>query len=192
VRYEVVAVGASLGGMAALKALVGGLPASFPLPLAIVQHVASEVSSELALLLQRHTSLRVCEAEDKMPLRAGTAYLAPSGYHLLVEPGALALSVDEPVVHARPSIDVLFQSAADAYGERVIGIALTSSSDDGARGLAAIRARGGMALVQDPSSAESRVLPDAALRLAGADRVLAPAELAAFLGTFTAAMVGHP
>jgi two-component system chemotaxis response regulator CheB len=191
VRYEVIVVGASLGGLAALKALLGGLPADFPLPLAIVQHVGQDAGSELAALLQRQSRMTVREAEDKMPLDPATVYIAPSGYHLLVEHGSLALSVDEPVRFARPSIDVLFESAADAYGERVIGIALTSSSDDGARGLAVIRARGGMAIVQDPASAESRVLPDAALRLAGADRVLTPAALASFLADFTTAMVGR-
>ncbi len=174
--YQIVVIGTSLGGLRALSALLGALPADLALPLAIVQHRAPG-SSGLAEFLQRSSALPVVEVEDKQPIAAGRAYLAPPDYHTLVSGARFALSTDAPVRHARPSIDVLFESAAADYGPAAVGVILTGASDDGAAGLASIRQRGGLGLVQDPSDAACAVMPRAALA-GGADRVLPLAELA--------------
>ena len=176
-----VVVGGSLGGFQAVKELLAGLPTEFPVPLAVVLHRAASVGNALPALLQRHSQRPVVEAEDKAPILPGRVHLAPTGYHLLVEPGRFALSTDPPVRFARPSIDLLFESAADAYADRVVGLVLTGSSADGAAGLATIKRRGGLAIVQDPSTAESAVLPDAALASTEVDRVLPVAAIATFL-----------
>jgi two-component system chemotaxis response regulator CheB len=174
--HDLVVVGASFGGFDALKIVLGALPASFPAPLAIVQHLGSP-GGELAALLQRHTALAVVDAEDKAESRPGFAYLAPPGYHLLVELGNLALSVDPPVLHARPSIDVLFESAADVYGSRVVGVILTGTGRDGAAGLARIKQRGGRAIVQDPATALKAAMPEAALASTPVDWTLRLEEI---------------
>lgn len=174
--YQIVVIGTSLGGLHALSTLLGALPAGLALPLAIVQHRASG-SSGLAEFLQRGSALPVVEVEDKQTIAAGRAYLAPPDYHTLVSGARFALSTDAPVRHARPSIDVLFDSAAVAYGPAAVGVILTGASDDGAAGLARIRRSGGLGLVQDPSDAACPVMPRAALAR-GADRVLTLAALA--------------
>ncbi len=179
--FRLVVVGASLGGLHAVAALLRGLPGGFPLPLAIVQHRHKESDETLRIVLQRSSKLAVCEVEDKQAISAGVAYLAPADYHLLVEQGTFALSTDERVLYARPSIDVLFESAADAYGGSVIGIILTGASADGARGLAAIKAAGGLTVVQDPATAECDVMPRAAVETGAADHVLPVPEIAALL-----------
>jgi two-component system, chemotaxis family, protein-glutamate methylesterase/glutaminase len=172
---RLVVVGASFGGFDALKVLLGALPAAFPSPLAIVQHQGSP-GNGLATLLQRYTPLVVVDAEDKDDMLPGVAYVAPPGYHLLVESGSLALSVDPPVSHARPSIDVLFESAADVYAHRVIGVVLTGTGRDGAAGLARIKQRAGRTLVQDPATAMRAAMPEAALASSTVDWVL-PLEM---------------
>jgi two-component system chemotaxis response regulator CheB len=179
--HELVVMGGSLGSFQALKELLGGLPADFPLPVAIALHRAGSDGASLPRLLQRYTQLRVEDVEDKEPIVPGKVYLAPIGYHLLIDSGSFALSTDAPVWFARPSIDVLFESAADIYGSRVVGVALTSSSQDGAAGLAAIKMKGGLAIVQDPHTAESPVLPRAALACTTVDNVLPLPEIAPFL-----------
>jgi two-component system chemotaxis response regulator CheB len=156
-----VVIGASWGGLVALRSVLGALPAEFPAPILVVQHRSDEESA-LAELLARATALTVREADDKERLQAGTVLLAPHGYHLLVDGDEVVLSVDDPVRFSRPSIDVLFDSAAE-YGDRVVGVVLTGSNADGAAGLAAIRRRGGIAIVQDPESAERPEMPRAAL-----------------------------
>jgi two-component system chemotaxis response regulator CheB len=176
-----VAVGGSLGGFQAVKRLLEGLAADFPLPLVLALHRSSGSGDVLPSLLQQHSALPVLEAEDKEPLLPGRVYLAPAGYHLLVERESLALSTEPPVLYARPSIDVLFESAAEAYRSGVIGIVLTGSSQDGAAGLASIKRHGGTAVVQDPATAESPVLPRAALAATAVDRVLPLDAIAPFL-----------
>ncbi|HEV8550887.1 MAG TPA: chemotaxis protein CheB, partial [Polyangiaceae bacterium] len=122
------------------------------------------------------------EAEDKEPLRAGVLYVAAPNYHLLVERGrCFSFSMDEPVWFSRPAIDVLFESAADTYGRGLLGVLLSGANEDGAQGLARIRAQGGTTVVQTPESATARPMPDAALRLGAARHVLSPAEIGAFL-----------
>ncbi len=171
---ELVVIGTSLGGLNALIALLGALPDTFLVPIVIVQHRSVSLDGiGLAKLLQDHTRLAVVEAEDKMPLEPGRVYLAPADYHLMIEArGLLALSTDGPVRSARPSIDVLFQTAAEAYREGLLGVLLTGASVDGAEGLAAVKANGGRAIVEDPATAECRTMPAAALATTAVDYVL--------------------
>ncbi|UGS37611.1 chemotaxis protein CheB [Capillimicrobium parvum] len=158
---DLVVIGASWGGLRALRAVLAPLTPDFPAPILIVQHRSDEESA-LAELLARTCALTVREAEDKDRLQAGTVLLAPHGYHLLVEGDEAILSVDDPVRFSRPSIDVLLESAAE-HGDRAVGVVLTGANADGAAGLAAIRRRGGIAIVQDPQSAERPQMPRAAL-----------------------------
>jgi len=172
--FELVVIGTSLGGLNALIVVLDGLPAAFPLPLVVVQHRGVGVESGISEVLQRHTGLIVTEVEDKETIVGGRVYLAPADYHLLVEPDrTFALSTEGPSRYARPSIDVLFESAADVYRERVVGVLLTGASADGACGAQKIKQQGGWLIVQDPATAESRVLPEAGLTATRADEVVA-------------------
>jgi two-component system, chemotaxis family, protein-glutamate methylesterase/glutaminase len=180
VTYDLVAVGASWGGLHALERLLAELPDDFAPAIAIAQHRSAD-SSELAVLLSRHARRPVVDAGDKEPIERGGIYLAPPDYHLLVEPGFFALSVEDRVQHARPSVDVLFESVADAYRKRAVGIVLTGANRDGARGLARIKELGGVAIIQDPEDAEAYTMPAAALRATVADAVLPLAEIPKFL-----------
>ncbi|MGI8784744.1 MAG: chemotaxis protein CheB [Acidobacteriota bacterium] len=180
-RPKLVAVGTSLGGFMALQTLLGGLPADFPLPVAVVQHRGQDSDDTFISMLQKKTRLRVEEAEDKAELAGGKVYLAPSDYHLLVEPGHIALSTEGPVISARPSIDVLFESAAEAYPGGVVGLLLTGASKDGAVGMLRIKESGGFTIVQDPATAECAVMPAAAIAMGAADKVLPLGEIASFL-----------
>ena len=172
-RTELVTVGTSLGGLHALLVLLASLPIDLPVPVVIVQHRGTSNDGNLVGLLQHGTRLRVVEAEDKMPLEAQTVYVAPSDYHLLIEDrGWLSLSTEAAVRSARPSIDVLFETAADAYGSALTGVLLTGASADGAAGLAHIKRCGGRAIVQDPDTAESPAMPAAGIAAAAVDYVL--------------------
>jgi len=171
-------IGASAGGVQALLAILPELPADFPLPVLIVLHVPADRSNVLAPLFASKCALTVKEAEDKEPTQPGVVYFAPSDYHLLVEAdGALALSSDEVVNYSRPSIDVLFESAADAYGAGLVGLVLTGANEDGAAGLKAVAAAGGLTFVEDPASAYARPMPEAALRACPAAQVMALARI---------------
>ena len=164
-RFAAVVIGGSAGGISAVTAIVSALPASLPLPVVVVLHQSPGEPLGWVEYLGRHARLPVVEAEDKMPLTPGTVHCAPAGYHLLLETdGTLALSVDEKVNFSRPSIDLLFASAADAFGPALIGIVLTGANGDGARGLAEIAAGGGLAMVQSPRTAEWPAMPEAALQ----------------------------
>jgi two-component system chemotaxis response regulator CheB len=162
--YSVVAIGTSWGGLAALTKLLGDLPIDFSVPVVLVQHRSVDSEHLLVQLLQDATDLRVCEIEDKDPLRPGTVHVAPANYHVLIEDGYLSLTVEEPVRFSRPSIDVMLTSAADTYRSAAIGVVLTGANEDGARGLAHIVKRGGRGLVQDPKTAEIPIMPQAAIR----------------------------
>ena len=189
-RAGLVAVGASWGGLRAVGSVLGALPQDFRVPVVIAQHrQADATDGMLVRLLAARCALRVCEAEDKQALDPGIVLIAPSGYHLLVEPGAIALSVDAPLNYSRPSIDILFSSAADAYGDRVAGVVLTGANADGADGLARIARRGGAVIVQDPETAERREMPDAALWAAPEAHVLALEEIGPALAQLTASDV---
>lgn len=190
VKYELVVIGASWGGLAALETVFSGLPGDFCLPIAAVLHRGVLSTERLASTLRRHTALAVRETQDKEAILPGHIYLAPPDYHLLVETGNFALSTEAPVLYARPSIDVLFESAADAYAERVIGVVLTGSSQDGAKGAAHIKARGGRVIVQNPETAASPVMPKAAIEATQVDWIVPLSEigprLAALIGTMYA------
>ena len=187
--YELIVVGASWGGLNALGNVLARIPGTLSCPIAVVQHRRHDaVEGGLSKLLQVHTHERVVEAEDKMPIEPHTIYLAPTDYHLLVEPGAFALSVDERVQYARPSIDVLFESAADAYGPGVVGVVLTGANEDGAAGLARVKERGGVAVVQDPRTAERPEMPAAAAAATTADAILPLEEIGPFLYGLCCAM----
>lgn len=193
-RYEIVVIGTSWGGLNALRTLVGALPGDFAVPLVLVQHRHRESNQLLATLLQERTPLRVCEVEDKAPIEPGRVYVAPADYHLLIERGSFELSTDEPVRFSRPSIDVTFQSVADSYAEHAIGVVLTGANADGALGLRRIVDRGGVGVVQDPATAESGAMPAAALKAVPTARVLPLEEIARFLatiGTPPTAQIGH-
>ena len=143
-QAEAIAIGASAGAVQALSRILPALPAGYPLPILVVVHVPADRENALAPLYQAKCAMLVKEAEDKEPARGGVIYFAPSDYHLLVEADhTLSLSSDEAVMHARPSIDVLFESAADAYGPALVGVVLTGANEDGAEGLAAIVGQGG-------------------------------------------------
>jgi two-component system chemotaxis response regulator CheB len=192
-RVGLVAIGASWGGLHAVETVLRALPPGFAAPVVIAQHRQADASDGmLARLLAARCALRVCEAEDKLKLDPGLVLIAPADYHLLVETGAVALSVDAPLNYSRPSIDILFGSAADAYGERVAGVVLTGANADGAAGLARIVERGGTALVQDPETAERREMPDAALRATPQARVLALEEIGPALTELAGADAGTP
>lgn len=180
-RYELIVVGASLGGFKALEVLVGSLPPNFQVPIAAVQHRSSDSDELLITLLNRESRLPVVEVEDKQAIFPGRIYMAPANYHLLVEEGHFALSTEGPVQFARPSIDVLFESAADTYRNRVVAVLLSGSNSDGSRGMARVKQNGGLAVVQDPDSAESRSMPDAAIAATEVDWILPLSEIPSFL-----------
>jgi two-component system chemotaxis response regulator CheB len=186
VGYDIVVVGTSWGGLAALRTLVAGLPASFTMAVTLVQHRHKDSDHLLRALLQERSLLQVCEVEDKMPIEQGRVYVAPPDYHTLVEPGHFSLSTEAPVRYSRPSIDVTFSSAADSYGHRTVGVVLTGANADGSAGLRQISDRGGMALVQDPATAESQTMPAAAVKAVPRARVMPLRGLVAFLAELPA------
>jgi len=181
--FEIIVVGTSWGGLHALRTLVGGLPPDYRVPVVLIQHRHRESNYFLSSLLQERTRLNVCEIEDKSPIEVGNVYVAPADYHLLVEDDHFSLSLDEPERFSRPSIDVTFSSAADSYGTGAVGVVLTGANADGARGLRRIVDRGGLAIVQDPASAESPAMPAAAIAATPGARVFPLGEIAPFLAT---------
>jgi two-component system, chemotaxis family, protein-glutamate methylesterase/glutaminase len=181
---DAVVIGASAGGIEVLSALLSMIPAGCDVSFFIVMHIPRERPSLLPELFAARCALPVREAEDKEPVQPGTVYFAPPDYHMLIDRGpALALSGDEPVHFSRPSIDVLFDSAADIYAERLLGVILTGANQDGAEGLAAIGRAGGRTVVQDPASAAVALLPRAALAAAPAAAVLAVEQLQALFAS---------
>ncbi len=182
VAYGVAVVGTSWGGLAALRELVSCLPLDLMIPVVLVQHRHKQSDHMLQSLLQDKTSLAVCEVEDKTPIELGKVFVAPANYHLLIELDSFALSVDDPIHHARPSIDLTFSSAADYFGARTIGVVLTGANADGALGLRRIADRGGLALIQEPATAESPAMPAAALRAVPSARVMTVGAIGAYIG----------
>lgn len=186
-QVEAVVIGASAGGVQALSALSAALPADLRVPCFVVIHLPRESPSLLPEIFSAHCKRPVGEAQDKEPVQAGTVYIAPPDYHLLLDRGpTLALSTDELVHYSRPSIDVLFESAADAFRVRCTGVLLSGANDDGARGLQRIADAGGRAFIQAPASANHAVMPDAGLRRLGPRaRVYPIPELARALSPVT-------
>jgi two-component system chemotaxis response regulator CheB len=181
-RVEAVVIGGSAGAFAALKVLLPALPAALDVPVMVVIHLPPNRPSAIVDVFQHIGPGRMKEADDKEPLAGGTVYFAPPAYHLLVETDrSLSLSTDDPVHHSRPSIDVLFESAADAFGAGLLGVVLSGANEDGAHGLEAIVAAGGQAIVQAPDTAEHRLMPVAALRATTPHAVASPGEIAVIL-----------
>lgn len=186
--FQLVVIGASLGGLNALTVLLENLPKNFPVPIAVAQHRHPDAEEDLSALLQHYSNLIVKDAEDKEEILPGKVYLAPADYHLLVEgrnssmaSPHFALSTDAAVTYMRPSIDVLFESAADAYTQKVIGVVLSGANHDGTKGLARIKARGGKAIVQEPKTAECSIMPASASASVIVDKILPLTDIASFL-----------
>ena len=169
-RPQAVVIGCSAGGLDALKALLSGLDPAFTATVLVCCHSGSETVELLCDLLTRVSPLPVIEASERRPALAATVQVAPSGYHLLIENNrCFSLSVDERVCHARPSIDVMFTTAAEAWRDALVGVVLTGGNADGAAGLRMVREHGGIAIVQSPLTAHVSTMPQAALDIAGAD-----------------------
>ncbi|NQV01051.1 MAG: chemotaxis protein CheB [Bacteroidia bacterium] len=183
-KYQAVVIGSSAGGLNALKSIFEALDDQFPLPVIIVQHVSPDADNYLSSFLDNMKKIKVKEADEKEVPQPGVAYIAPPNYHLLMEQDrSFTLTVGERVNYARPSIDVLFETAAEAYRESLIGIILTGANNDGSIGLRKIKALGGIAIVQDPEEAESDSMPRSALEAAKPDHVLKLKEIANFLNS---------
>lgn len=181
-QVDAVVLGASAGGFEALLTVLKGLPASYPMPLVAVLHLPENHDSRLAELFDYRLTLEVREARDKESLAPGILYFAPPGYHLSIEmDGSFSLSCEERVNFARPSIDVLFSSAADVYGKSLAGILLTGANYDGAAGLAGMQVAGALTIVQDPATAEVATMPEAAIRRMTPDLILPLAEINSLL-----------
>lgn len=184
-----IVIGASAGGVEALSAILPALPARLRAAVFVVLHLPRERPSLLVDIFSHKCALPVREAQDKEPVEPGIIYFAPPDYHLLLDAGpSLSLSADELVHYSRPSIDVLFESAADQYGPRLLGIILTGGNRDGAAGLAAVRRRGGVTLVQEPGEAQVPLMPESALKEGPADFVLPLERIAALLRTLAGGM----
>lgn len=182
IPYKAVVIGVSTGGVSALKIVLGGLPADFPIPVLVTTHITPDADDGLAVLLNTLCAIRVKEADEQETIAPGTVYLAPANYHLLVELGGiLALSIDPPVNFARPSVDVLFESAADVYGASLIGVIMTGAGYDGSKGLFKIKQHRGTTIVQDPADAEMDSMPCSALQLHKADHVVRVTEIPGLL-----------
>jgi two-component system, chemotaxis family, protein-glutamate methylesterase/glutaminase len=179
--FELVVIGCSLGGMHALHTVLSSLGDDFSVPIAVVQHRHKRSNENLPEYFRRVTHLCVVDALDKQWIKPQCVYFAPADYHLLVERGAFSLSVDDVVAYSRPSIDVLFESAADAYGEHVAGVILTGMNSDGARGARRVRHRGGFVVAQDPRTAEAPTMPQAAIDAGAVDRILPLERIGPFL-----------
>jgi two-component system, chemotaxis family, protein-glutamate methylesterase/glutaminase len=187
-RIDGIVIGTSAGGVEALAVLLPALRPATDVSVFIVLHLPRDRPSLLVEIFQPKCAMRVLEAQDKEPVEPGTIYFAPPDYHLLVDRGPqLMLSADDPVNFSRPSIDVLFESAADVFGERLLGIILTGANDDGARGLDAVRRAGGWTIVQQPETAQASLMTEAALKRGPVDGVLSLAQIARVLGTLNGA-----
>jgi two-component system chemotaxis response regulator CheB len=181
-KYEAIVIGVSAGGMNALSTVLPRLPDDFALPIIIVQHMDPNSRDYLSDHLDRKCNIQVKEAEDKESVINGVAYVAPANYHLLVEEDrTLSLSVDDLVNYSRPSIDIMFETAADVYKKKLVGVVLTGANADGSKGLAKIKTLGGLAIVQDPATAHVDYMPKAAIASTKVDHILPLEEIASLL-----------
>lgn len=181
-KYEAIVIGVSSGGMITLDKILRHLPSDFALSIIIVQHQHPESDDFLARFLDARCSLTVKQADEKEIIMPGKIYIAPPNYHLLVEEDkTLSLSTNKRVNFARPSIDVLFESAADAFGEKLVGIILTGANEDGSRGLKKIKESGGLTIVQDPDTAEVDTMPKAAIASTKVDYILPLENIGPFI-----------
>ena len=183
-KIKAIVIGASAGGLYALKKLIPALPADFPCPVLVVQHMSPHSDNYMARMLDELSPMKIKEADEKELIVPGTVYIAPPDYHLLVESDyTLSLSMEEKVNYSRPSIDVLFETAADVYGSHLLGIVLTGANADGANGLLAVKKKGGYTIVQHPDDAESPAMPRAAINRAKPEKILTLEEIITFLAT---------
>lgn len=187
-QFQALVVGSSAGGIHALSTVFSSLPQDFPLPILVVQHMHPHSKSQLASILQKKAVINIQEAEEKEKVKPGTVYLAPPNYHLLLELDfSLSLSTDERVNYARPAVDVLFDTAVDAYQDKLIGLILTGANNDGAAGLRRVKQAGGYTLVQDPQTAEASSMPHAACAATEVDKILALEDI----GPYILQLVNH-
>ncbi len=176
--YEAIVIGVSSGGLNALNVIFSNLPQDFSLPIIIVQHVSPRSNNKWIKLLNDKTNLQMKEADEKEKIENAAIYIAPPNYHLLIEKDkTFSLTIDERVNYARPSIDVLFESAAEAYKDKLIGIILTGSNADGTAGLKRIKEYGGLTIAQDPATAESGYMPASAIAAVKPDHILCLEEI---------------
>jgi two-component system chemotaxis response regulator CheB len=181
-HYEAIVIGVSSGGMNVLKIISSALPIDFKIPIIIVQHVGAHSENQWIQLLNEKSNLHIKEADEKEKIEKGTIYIAPPNYHLLIEKDkTFSITIDERVNFARPSIDVLFESAAEAYRNKLIGIVLTGSNNDGTVGITRIKECGGLAIIQDPKTAESPYMPQSAIDTIEADYILSIENIVALL-----------
>ena len=181
-EFSAIVIGASAGGIKALSLVLEPLPKEFALPIIIVQHLHPYSESYLSHILSTKSELHVKQADEKEKIQAGSVYVAPPNYHLLIEEDhTLSLSLDAWVNYSRPAIDVLFETAAYAYREKLIGIVLTGANYDGSQGLKKIKEFGGYAIVQEPSTAEVDVMPNAAIAATTVDKILSPRDIGIYL-----------
>lgn len=179
--YELIMIGTSLGGLEAVRRIFEKLPDDFYVPIVLIQHREKDSDDTLQILIESYSNLIVIEPNEKDKIERGKIYIAPPNYHLLIEEDHFAFTLDEPVHHARPSIDVSFESAAEYFGKKVIGIILTGMNSDGANGLKKIKQAGGFTIVQDPLEAEAPAMPNAAIRKSKPDKILQLEEISDFL-----------
>lgn len=188
--YNAIVIGASAGGMHTINKLLMGLPSDFAIPIIIVQHISPNSDNYLVEFLNKNTKLIVKEADEKEIILKGFIYLSPPNYHILIEEDfSISLSADEKVNYSRPSIDVLFFSASDAYKNKLIGIILTGANNDGAKGLEEIKRNGGLTIVQDITEAETPAMPKAAAKLTNPDYVLKISEIAKMLSKISSEQI---
>jgi two-component system chemotaxis response regulator CheB len=181
-NYEAIVIGTSAGGLNALQEMLTPLPADFALPMLVVQHRLPAPDDFLAFSLNEACQLMVKEADEKEHIKSGTVYIAPPNYHLLVEQDkTLSLSIDAKVCYSRPSIDILFETASEAYLSGLIGIILTGANNDGTAGLRKIKEKGGLTIAQNPATAESAVMPHSAISENVVDKILSLTEISSFL-----------
>lgn len=179
---EAIAIGASSGALEAVSLILKRLPQDFPIPILLTVHLPADRPSALVDVLATSSRHRICEAEDKQPVEPQTTYVAPPDYHLLVESDRrISLSSEEPVHYSRPSIDVMLETAADAYGPHLVGVILTGANSDGAAGLRRVWEAGGVPLVQSPEEASAAAMPQAALEACPEARVMTLEQIAEFL-----------
>jgi len=181
---RIVVIGGSKGGIKAMETILSGIDSSFPHPVVLVLHRIANKEDVLIKIIQHHCRIPAAEPDDKDPVLSGHLYLAPADYHIMIEDGCFHLSIDEPVHHSRPSIDVLFVSAAEDYGNGVTAILLTGANADGTRGLMAVKRKRGTTLVQYPETAEAPEMPRSAIAAGAADQVLSLESIADYLAGF--------
>lgn len=184
-EFDAIVIGASAGGLFAMTSILKPLPATYPVPLIVVQHRAKDERSLLEEVLQQKCHIRIKQADEKEEIQPGFVYFAPPNYHLLVESnGTFSLSYDVPVNYSRPSIDVLFETAADVYKQRLLGIILTGANKDGAAGMKKIRKLGGTTIAQDPGTADYPEMPQSAIYTGAIQHILTPEAIGSFLLDF--------